>query len=508
MNSFINNLKQETNFTETENGAIAHKSTLNAVYDMFALGGAYRNRSDEDCIVLFQKALNEDPVMALKCLFYLRDIRGGQGERRFFRVCFNWLAKNYPEMAKRNLINIPEYGRYDDLYCVENTEIEKDMFEIIKKQLELDMESISQSNNTGVSLLAKWVKSENASSIETNRLGNKTREYLKMSHKQYRKMLSILRTRINIVEKLMSENRWNEIEFDKIPSKAGLVYRNAFAHKDIIADKYAKFIESKDTKVNAATLFPYEIVHRVTQKIKDNYWYENCELEITETERAALEKYWRALPDYLQGAKCKMMCVVDTSGSMTRSGRSVAPIDIAISLGMYCAERIGKPFDNKFISFASRPEFIEIEGVDFADKVYRIYKQNLCDNTDLSATFDLLRRAILNAGPDAVDVPETIVVISDMEIDGGGSYWRTKGQIKTEMEVIRSEWEAAGLKMPKLVYWNVNARNDVILDDPNNDNVTYVSGCSPVIFQSVLTGKSGIQLMKEKLNSERYEQVR
>ena len=134
MNSFINNLKQETNFIETENGAIAHKSTLNAVYDMFALGGAYRNRSDEDCIVLFQKALNEDSVMALKCLFYLRDIRGGQGERRFFRVCFNWLAKNYPEIAKRNLINIPEYGRYDDLYCVENTQIENDIFEIIKNK--------------------------------------------------------------------------------------------------------------------------------------------------------------------------------------------------------------------------------------------------------------------------------------------------------------------------------------------------------------------------------------
>ena len=299
----------------------------------------------------------------------------------------------------------------------------------------------------------------------------------------------------------MSENRWNEIEFDKIPSKAGLVYRNAFAHKDIIADKYAKFIASKDTKVNAAALFPYEIVKKVTDKI--DLW--RGDLDITETERETLEKYWKNLPDYLEGKKCKILTVIDTSGSMTSSNGSVAPIDVAISLGMYCAERIGEPFNDKFISFASRPEFIEIEGVDFADKVRRIYQKNLVDNTDLRAVFNLLKEAIINAGPDATDIPETIIVISDMEIDGG-SYWRSKNQVQTEMENIRMEWENAGLKMPHLVYWNVDARHNTILD--GNENTTYVSGCSPVIFQSVLTGKSGIQLMKEKLNSERYEQVR
>lgn len=501
MNGFINNLKQETNFTETENGAIAHKSTLNAVYDMFALGGAYRNRSDEDCIVLFQKALAEDPIMALKCLFYLRDIRGGQGERRFFRVCFNWLAKNYPEIAKRNLINIPEYGRYDDLYCVENTQIENDMFEIIKNQLDLDMESIGENDNAGISLLAKWVKSENASSIETNRLGSKTRKYLKMSHKQYRKMLSILRTRINIVEKLMSENRWNEIEFDKIPSKAGLIYKNAFAHKDIIADKYTNFIANKNTKVNAGALFPYEIVKKVSSKFIN--W--NKDLNITEIERETLEKYWKNLPDYLEGKKCKILTVIDTSGSMTGSTGSIAPLDVAISLGMYCAERIGEPFNNKFISFSSRPEFIEIEGVDFVDKVRRIYQKNLVSNTDLRAVFDLLKRAIIKADSKATDIPETIVVISDMEIDYG-SYWRSETQVQTEMENIRVDWEKDGLKMPHLVYWNVDARHNTILD--SNENTTYVSGCSPIIFQSILTGKSGWDICKKILNSNRYEQIR
>lgn len=122
MTSFMDSIKRATNFTYTENGAVAHKSTLKKVYDMFALGGAYRQRTDEDCILLFKNALEEDEVLAIKCLFYLRDVRGGQGERRFFRVCFNWLAKNHQDIARRNLMHIAEYGRYDDLYCVVDTD--------------------------------------------------------------------------------------------------------------------------------------------------------------------------------------------------------------------------------------------------------------------------------------------------------------------------------------------------------------------------------------------------
>jgi hypothetical protein len=499
-NNLLDALKKQTNFIETENGAIARSTTFNAVYDMFALAGSYRTRTDEDCIFLFKKALENHETLTMKCLFYLRDIRGGQGERRFFRVCFNWLAKNHPEIARRNIANVAEYGRWDDLYCLVGTPLENEMFAFIRTQLNTDLNSFSAGENQGVSLLAKWLKSENASSIETKELATKTRKYLGLSHKAYRKTLSILRSRINIVEKLMSENRWNEIEFDKIPSKAGLIYRNAFAHKEIIAEKYADFIANKQTKVNASALFPYEIVDKVSKKIQ---W--NGSLEITETERQTLEKYWDNQKDYLDGKKCKMMCVVDTSGSMDSTyGGSVRPIDVAISLGMYCAERIGEPFHNHFISFSSRPQLIEIEGIDFADKVRRIYNQNLCQNTDLKATFDLLKNMVLYHDVPKEDLPETLIVISDMEIDHM-SYWRNKTQAETEMETLRKEWAEEGLKLPHLVYWNVAARNNVILD--GSRNTTYVSGCNPVIFESILAGKKGIDLMLDKLKSERYEQV-
>lgn len=499
MNTFMEKLKEMNNYKLTENGGVAYESTRNPVYDMFAFGGAYRDRSDVDVILLFKNALEYDETMALKCLFYLRDCRGGQGERRFFRVAYQWLIKAYPNIARRNLKYLSEYGRWDDLiYICLGTALEKDMVNMVREQLILDAQCKTPS------LLAKWVPSENASSYTTKKAAAALRKALKLSHRDYRKLLSSLRTKINIVEKLMSENRWDEIEFDKIPSKAGLKYKNAFARRDIIAQKYEKFISDEDTKVNAKTLYPYEVVEQVT----DTFDYHYEEPHMDEVERLAVEKYWKNLPDYFNGKDCRTMCVVDTSGSMTSTyGKTkTAPIDVAISLGMYCAERIGGPFKDHYISFSSRPQLIKIEGIDFADKVARIYKENLCDNTDLVRTFDLILNIAKNLQVNPKDIPNTLVVISDMEIDCGTTWgYDTERLMATEMEKVRKKFAAAEVEMPRLVYWNVNARNNTILD--SGPNVSFVSGCSPVLFEQVITGKNGWDLCCEKLLSERYEVI-
>lgn len=506
MNTFMNGLTDNFNYARTENGALTHTSTRSAVYDMFALCAAYRTRPVADCILMFKNAIEEDALLAMKCLFYIADCRGGQGERRFFRVCYKWLANNYPEIARKNLELIPEYRRWDDLiYATIDTKIEKDMFKIVKHQLALDAESKTPS------LLAKWLPSENASSNLTCQMGGKIRRYLGWTHKEYRKALSELRTRINIVEKLMSQGRWDEIEFDKIPSKAGMVYKNAFARRDIIAKKYESFAKDEKTKVNADTLYPYEVVAKVTNSL--DYWGENCRL--SSTDRAMLEKYWKNLPDYFDGKQSNILCVVDTSGSM-QGHEASAPINVAISLGMYCAERASGAFKDHYISFSSRPQLIKIEGVDFADKVRRIYETNLCENTDLIKTFNMLLNTAKSSKKE--DIPETIVVISDMEIDSGSNFRvgcnifsdervkiiRTK--VLTEMEFMRVKWAAAGLKMPKLVYWNVEARNNNILDD--GPNVSYVSGMSPTIFKQVITGKTGWDIFMEAVgNNKRYAKI-
>lgn len=500
-NTFMQNLTDATNYNRTANGALAHKSTRSMVYDMFALGGAFRNRTVEDAILLFKNAFEENETLALKCLFYLRDCRGGQGERRFFRICFKWLAKNHPEAARRNLNNLSEYGRWDDLlYTTQGTPLFTEALAIVKAQLILDIECKTPS------LLAKWLPSENASSKETKKMAREVRRYLGMTHRQYRKTLSLLRARINVLERLMSANRWDEIEFDKIPSKAGLIYKNAFARRDLIAKKYETFAKSAETKVNAKTLFPYEVVAKAVERDSVyGYGFKN----LSDVDKAMIEKYWDNLPDYLNGNPCKMMCIVDTSGSMT--GRNAdAPINVAIALGMYCAERIGGPFKDHYISFASRPQFIKIEGVDFVDKVRRIYRTNLCDDTNIEAAFDLVLETAKRSNPE--DIPETLVIISDMQINSATCGWRrgdmrqwTEASAATDMERIKQKWARAGLKCPKLVYWNVNASKNTILD--SGTDVTFVSGCSPVIFEQVLTGVTGYDLMLKKLMSARYEAV-
>ena len=490
-NMFIDSLKRKTNFTVTENGAVAHKTTLSAVYDLFAFGGSYRNRTDEECIALFRKAYDEDPELALKCLFYLRDIRGGQGERRFFRVCFRWLVKHDLEAAFRNLENVAEYGRWDDLYALVGTELEKDVFDVMKAQLHKDILSLKTSEKEGVSLLGKWLKSENAHSVETKALGKLTREAFGLTHKDYRKILSALRTRINIVEKLMSEGKWEEIDFAKLPSKAGFVYRNVFAHKDIIADKYAEFINSKTTKVNAGTLYPYELVHQAFKSNDD-----------------AVNKYWDNLPDYIKDKDSKILCVVDVSGSMSCDigNTNYQAIDASIGLGLYCAERLTGAFKNTFMTFSARPSLVQCSGDTLREKVLDMEDADWGYNTNLESVFDLLLDTIINDHVPQEDVPTSIVVISDMEIDRGLGH--VSHYLETTMEQIRRKWAAAGVKMPKITYWNVMARNNIILDETDNKDVAYVSGFSPVLFEAIAAGKSGIDIMLDKLNSARYANVK
>ena len=510
MNELLRNLKVVSNLTKTENGADTYASTLNMVYDLFAQGGAMRQASDSDCILMFKKAYKENPTLALKCLFYLRDIRGGQGERRFFRLCMNWLAKQDAHEVEHLIQFIPEFGRWDDLYSLVNTKAEAEMFKFIRNQMILDLESKTPS------LAAKWLKSENASSKETKVLGRKTREAMNLSPVQYRKMLSVLRNRIRIVETLMSQNRWDEIEFDKLPSRAGILYKNAFARHDITRERYEKFIKDDNTKVNAAALYPYDVVKEACKIMGSeslDYWglhYE--EKPMDNIDRLAVNKYWDNLTDYFNGATLNALAVVDTSGSMT-SGMDIRPIDVAISLGLYCAERAKGPFENHFISFSETPQLIECEGVDFCDKVARIYRRNECSNTNIEATFDLILNTARKAHLAQKDLPENLIIISDMQFDAARGYYSyyhrhsPRTQPATLMENIRAKWKAYGYVMPNLIFWNVNADYEGSIPMKDEGGITFVSGASPVIFEMIMTGRKGQDLMLDKLLSERYSKI-
>ena len=486
-----------TNYTNTENGGVTHNTTKSAVLDMFALGGAFRSRSDKDCILLFKNAIEEDELLAMKCLFYLRDCRGGMGERRFFRVCFHWLCENHPEVAKHNLDNVSNFGRWDDLiYSTIDTPVETAAFSKIKEQLILDVQSKTPS------LLAKWIPSENASSKKTTKLGNKLRVYLGLTHKEYRKLLSALRAKINIVERLMSENRWDEIEFDKLPSKAGLIYKNAFARRDIIAKKYESFAKDTNTTVNADVLNPVDIAKKCFDYNKK-----------TKTDIAMLEKYWTNLKDYYNGHEENGLCIVDTSGSMYGT-----PIEAAVSMGAYIAERGHGPFANHFITFSNNPTLVKFEGTDIVDKFDRVRSRSDWGNsTNIEAVFDMLLHTAKKDNVSPADMPERLYIFSDMEFNYcvntnsnenakyGYRSEITEDAISTELEKIAQKWTAEGYELPKVIFWNLDARQNNI--PALGGRFSYVSGFNMNMVETILSGKDGYDLMLAKLNSDRYSCV-
>lgn len=505
MNSFLNGLVDATNFGYTENGNLTRRTTKSDLLDMFAMGGAMRNRSDADIILMFRRAFAENEVYALKCLFYLRDVRGGQGERRFFRICMKDLAINNTEAARRNMKYIPMYGRYDDLYTFVGTPLEDEMFVFLKEQLALDVECKTPS------LLAKWLKSENTSSRESRRLGNKTRIAFGMNHKQYRKTLAYLRTKINVLEKLMSENRWDEIEFDKIPSKAGLIYKNAFARHDVEREMaktmtYEEFAKSKDTKVNAEVLNPVDIANQIFRT-----WGP------TETERLMWDKYWANLKDYYNGREENGIAVVDVSGSMCGQ-----PMNAAVSMGAYIAERGKGPFANHFITFSANPQLVKFEGIDLYDKFRRAEEADWGMNTNIEATMNLLLNTAIQNKCTQDEIPSRVYIFSDMEFDicvTAGPVVRDLNRpwisrsapslplanANTYFESLKDKWAQHGYKLPDIIFWNLDARNNNI--PAIGEGFSYISGFSMNMVECILSGKDGYDLMMLKLDSERYSVI-
>lgn len=482
--TLLKELKKATNYTYTENGGLTHKSTLNKCYDLFAFGGASRGKGEEDILDMFYDALREDKLLAMKLLFYIRDVRGGLGERRTFRIILKSLANSHPYLIEKNIDLISFYGRYDDLLVLFDTKCEDKMINLIAKTL------IDDCRTNQPTLLAKWLPSENASSSDSRRLARKLAKKLSLSNREYRKTLSSIRNKIKIVENLLSEKKYNEIEFDKLPSKAGLKYRDAFLRHEELCTRYVEFIDNKNSKINAKTLYPYDIIR--------NVW--NCETH----ERKVLDKYWKNLPDYFDGKPCSILPVIDNSGSMTWNlNGGVIPIDIAVSLGIYCAERNLGDFHNHYISFSRTPKLVEIKGNNIVEKTLSAVKNVLYENTNIEAVFDLILKTLKKSDLSKECLPKHIVIISDMEFDEGT---RCNDSV-TLMERIRKEWAKEGYTMPNLVYWNVCSRRNNI-SDLGADNITYVSGCTPMIFKSVMSGKNGMDLMLDTLNSDRYSSIR
>lgn len=457
----------------TKNGARTQASSLNNILDMFFLSGASRNMSSKDIITIFSKAFAEDKELALKALFYARDIRGGQGERRFFRLCMEYLRENYFFTYNKIVKHVPFYGRWDDLFY--NPKVANDNASLIAKGL---------SNNDA--LLAKWLpRKGNISRIIRNNLN--------MSPRRYRKtIVSLSKT----VEQDMCAKQWRNINYSSVPSVAMNKYRKAFYRND--ENRFTKFIDSVTKgvkKINASAIYPHTLVRAL-------YNGEN---------KQAVEAQWNALPDYMIDSNDRILPVCDTSGSMTMNDN--LPMDVSLALGVYISERNKGIFKDAFVTFSAKPEMHSLHG-SLYQRLKQIKYANAGYNTNLVATFDLLLDAAINGNVKQSDMPNKILIISDMEFDGTGGYSshlqrKSSEQFMTNFEVIKRRFRNAGYNMPTLIFWNVNGRKENV-PATKDDRVGLVSGFSPSILKSILSGNiySPVQLMLRTINSERYERVR
>ncbi len=496
---FMSKLDNEIgNVSVTENGAVGYATSGKAILDMNFRITSYRNKTAQEIIRDFSLALDETPTVAIKWLFFARDIRGGAGERRLFRICMNWFAKNFPEVAKELLVLIPEYGRFDDLLELRDVPaVAKDVTEIVKTQFISDMKNCDAGKS--VSLLAKWMPSENASSPVTRAQARHWIATLGLTPRVYRKILSKLRSYLDVTEVKMSGNEWDEIDYEKVPSRANVIYREAFARHDVARrEQYLTALSKGEAKINAATLFPHEIY----QKVDRSY-----------DVLADMEAAWKSLPDYVKGNGSTIV-VRDGSGSMMSSvgNSSTTCLDVASALSVYFAERCNGAFKDKFVTFSSRPQLVDLsECNSLRTKALKLRRFNECSNTNIEAVFDLILNLAIKNRMSQSEIPQNILIISDMEFDtctGGGWYGSWAKPSKKLFDQIRERYAMAGYKLPRLIFWNVCSRTGTIPVIQNDLGVALVSGFSPAIVKMVLSGKlDPFECLLETLNAPRYDAV-
>ncbi len=482
--SFMYALEKQLNTTETDNGAKAYKSTLDFNVDLFGKISASRENPDE-ITALYLNALEEDPETALRILFNSRDIRGGQGERKVFRH----LLLNTPLHFRSVIIPlVPIYGRWDDLFVLDGCLDWKRVLDFIASTLNADNDPEVRKP----SLLAKWMPSINASSKVTKALGRQFAKHLGLSEKEYRILLSNLRKKIELVEHKMCSNKWSEIDYSKIPSRAGLMYRKSFIKHDL--ERYNNFMRSAiklENKVNASTLYPYDIA----EKFGLNYFSSS---NLDPTEELALEVMWQNLPDYMEGKTFNGLVVADTSGSM--AGR---PISVSVSLAMYIAERNSGVWKNKFITFSESPEIQTIVGETIGQKIRNLSKAEWGYNTDLIAVFKNILKAAKADNVAPSDMPEKIFIVSDMQFDQA-----CNSNTRTNFEQIKKNYAKFGYNVPQLVFWNVNGASNVPMT-VHDTGTCLVSGCSPSVLKAVLQGDiiSPLDIMRQAVCTERYDLI-
>lgn len=393
----------------------------------------------------------------------------GQGERTLFRECIKEISV---EDQKKVLQHIAWYGRWDDMFSLPLAVIS----DFLKTQFEAD--EAAMRGGSSVSLLAKWLPSENTSSKKTQVLAVSLFTAWGMKAHEYRKRVVALRKYIKLLEHLMSSNKWSEIDYEHLPSQALKKHVGAFKKHDVTRyEEYLKAVNSGEKKINTSTLYTYEIYDMVNKGQEDT-----------------ANVMWNNLPDYTNGTNALVMA--DVSGSM--SGR---PMSVSVSLALYFAERNKGPFNGYFMTFTNRPQLVKITGKSLKQKMSSIGR-DVGYNTNIDAAFKAILDAAVRDKTKQEEMPAVLYVISDMQFDSSD----IGGNSKSNFQHAKESFEEAGYKLPHVVFWNVNARDNSPATKFDN-NVTLISGSSQSTFRYAVEGKDPMELMMEVLGSERYARI-
>lgn len=500
-NKFIEAIEKE-NPSLTENGAIGYATSGNPLVDFNFKLPSYRKQDSKHIYSDFMKAYKVYASLAMRYLYFLRDIRNGIGERYIFRAVLSELLndltdKEFPiDYVRQLLAIIPEFGRYDDLiYIYQNTSdsVKEIAFDVIRKTFLEDCRNLQ--DGKPVSLLAKWMPSVQC---KDRKLALELAKKLDLSEREYRKILAKLRKHIDVVETHMSANDWDKIKYEAVPSKASLIYADAFKKHD--SDRYSAYltdVSEGKTKINASTLFPHEIVHK---------YYSDNGLCFLEKENATLEALWKNLKQIDIGSK-SIITVCDVSGSMTDP--NMIPMSMSHAIGIYFSEHLTGPYKDKLILFSDTPQYIDLVDTNtLRDKLNVLSKYDDCSNTNIEATFDLILYTALKHHLKQEEIPESVLVISDMEFDSAMCWYDVTSQCEKLFNVIRNKYESNGFKMPKLIFWNVASRTNTVPVQENENGVILLSGYATNLVKLVISNKlDPWEALKEQLMDKRYDVV-
>ena len=507
MNEFQQTLNRVNNFQQTENGATGYSTSGQNLVDLnFVVPSNHKNVSSTE-LEKFVQALNEDTVLAVKWLFYLRDVREGLGERDSFIKLFKTLGLTEPVSAVKVVKLIPEYGRWKDVIDIlaefpSDNNLTETIYLLIKNQLKEDCVNFTEYKS--VSLLAKWLPSINASG-KSRKLAKRICNKLALTFENYRKVLSTLRKYLDVTEVKTCGGKWNEIDYNKVSSNANARYLNSFMKHD--PERRQKYLDALSAPVasgavmHASNLYPHEVYAKYTETL----YY-----GVKVNEDQGVEALWANLKNI--DTVGNTMVVVDGSGSMVSRirGSKIMAIDVARSLGVFFSERCIGEFKDKVIEFSAKPRYIDLTNCkSLADKYNTLSKYDDCSNTNLEKVFDLLLKTAIDCNLPQSELPQRILIVSDMEFDSAtniyGGHNEVMAKYQTLFESIKTKWSKYGYTIPNIVFWNVNSRTNTIPVTANECGVTLVSGYSVNNVKMILSGDvNPWTALKSVLESDRY----